>query len=463
MKQAVSKFKLLILSGLVFLFIILATLPVLAVSVRDVPNPRQTYGGWVTDMAEVLTDDTEKQLNRMIAQFEAKTTIEIAIVTVAETQPSPSPKAFTTELFNTWGIGKARYNNGLLLMISVGERRVEIETGSGLESLLPNSKLQELLTSEITPKLSQDDFNGATLAGTQAFITTLSNEISASPLAEDNSAIARFSHLLWRMFLTAGIAIGFTAICVFLYRQYQNYSKRQADRKLKKFVYLASAMERGWALFLDLLLLAIVYGIVAFLTSGTYKAPLILTDAQVPLPVAIALMLGNFEAAFDLGFLTGWSSFGAALLIYRTIAEAVLKCTFGQLATGVRVVKADNSFLGVSNKRLSNLKVTEEKPIRYHTALVRNLMLGIDGFFIYLVGVVAINRSDKSQRLGDRLAQTVVICRNLNSPYRQGLKDGNSGIWSIDSDFDGGTSNGGGAGSDFGGGTSDGGGAGSDF
>ena len=455
MKQAVSKRELLILSGVVFLLIIiLATLPVLALSVRDVPNPRQTYGGWVTDLAGVLTDDTEQQLNRMIGQFEGQTTIEIAVVTVAETQPSPSPKALTTELFNTWGIGKARHNNGLLFLISVGERRVEIETGSGLESLLPSSKLQALLTTEITPKLDQDDFDGATLALTQALITTLSNEISASPLAEGNSAVVRFSHLLWRMLLTAGSAIGFTAICISLYRQYQNYREGQAARKLKKIVDLASVTERGWALFLDLLLLAIVYGVVAFLTAGPDKAPLVLTDAQVPVPVGIALMLGNFEGAFDLGFLTGWSSFGAALLIYRTIAEASLKCTFGQLAAGVRVVKADKSFLGVSKKRLSNLQVTEEKPLSYYAALVRNLMLGIDGFFIYLVGVVAINRSDKSQRLGDRLAQTVVVCRQINSPERQGLKSaylagGSFGIWSIDSDFGGGTSDGGGTGSDF--------------
>ena len=156
----------------------------------------------------------------------------------------------------------------------------------------------------------------------------------------------------------------------------------------------------------------------------------------------------------DLGFLIGWSGFGAALLIYRTIAEAVLKCTFGQLAAGVRVVKADNSFLGVSNKRLKNLEKREEKPISYSVALVRNLMLGIDGFFLYLFGIAVILRSNKSQRLGDRLAQTVVICRHLNSPYRQGLKSpyiagGSFGIWSIDSDFGGGTSDGGGTGSDF--------------
>ena len=131
-----------------------------------------------------------------------------------------------------------------------------------------------------------------------------------------------------------------------------------------------------------------------------------------------------------------------------------LRCTFGQLVAGVRVVKADNSLLGITNKRLKCLEVQEETPISFYAALVRNLMLAIDGFLMYLVGVVAMNRSDKSQRLGDRLAQTVVVCRQISSPARPGLNSpyiagGSFGISDINTDFGGGTSDGGGAGSDF--------------
>ncbi|MGB6166190.1 MAG: TPM domain-containing protein [Geitlerinemataceae cyanobacterium] len=253
MQQVIYKLQLLLLSGVVFFFLLLPTFPGLALSVGDVPNPRRIDGGWVTDMAGVLSDPTEQQLNRTIAQFEDRTTIEIAVVTVKTTQPSPSPKAFTTELFNTWGIGKARHNNGLLFLIATEDRRVEIETGSGLESLLPSSTLQALLASEITPKLSQGNFDGGTLSGTQALIETLYHQISASPLGGSKSAVVGFSQLLWRMLLTASMAIGFTAICIFLYRQYQNYRDRQTDRHLRRFVGPATVMERGWAVMLDVL------------------------------------------------------------------------------------------------------------------------------------------------------------------------------------------------------------------
>ncbi|WP_205127834.1 MULTISPECIES: hypothetical protein [Okeania] len=53
------------------LALMLYSLPSLALTVQDVPNPRQNYGGWVTDMAEILSTDTEAKLNKMISDLEA--------------------------------------------------------------------------------------------------------------------------------------------------------------------------------------------------------------------------------------------------------------------------------------------------------------------------------------------------------------------------------------------------------
>ena len=47
-------------------------LPSLAVKVETVPNPRQTYSGWVTDQAQMLSPQAERQLNQMIGKLEAQ-------------------------------------------------------------------------------------------------------------------------------------------------------------------------------------------------------------------------------------------------------------------------------------------------------------------------------------------------------------------------------------------------------
>lgn len=155
------------------LFLILFPLLTHAITVQDVPNPQQEYGGWVSDMANILSNDTENQLNQMISELEATTGAEIAVVTVLTTAPSPNPKAFTTELFNHWEIGKAGTDNGVLFLTAVEERRVEVETGYGVEGVLPDAKVGNILKTQVTPRFREGDFEGGILAGTQGLIEAI--------------------------------------------------------------------------------------------------------------------------------------------------------------------------------------------------------------------------------------------------------------------------------------------------
>ncbi|MGB7415695.1 MAG: TPM domain-containing protein [Thermosynechococcaceae cyanobacterium] len=129
-------------------------------------------------MANILSAPTELKLNQMISKLEAENSSEIAVVTVPETVPSKSPKTFATQLFNTWGIDKKGKDNGVLFLISKGDRRVEIETGYGIESILPNTEVKQLIDSQILPSLKQDNFDQGVLLGTTALVTALRNKDS---------------------------------------------------------------------------------------------------------------------------------------------------------------------------------------------------------------------------------------------------------------------------------------------
>ncbi len=170
----------------------------LALDIKDIPNPRQINGTWVTDMAEILSDETESQLNQMISQLELQNGSEIAVVTVPETSPSATPKEFATTLFNYWHIGKADQDNGVLFLISKGDRRVEIETGYGIEPILPNTQVSTIIETQITPRFKQGDFDGGTLAGTKALVVVLespqtSNTTTQTLLLHQSSTFAEES------------------------------------------------------------------------------------------------------------------------------------------------------------------------------------------------------------------------------------------------------------------------------
>ena len=164
-----------------FCLTVLSPLSVHALTVEEVPNPRQVNGTWVMDMANILSEDTESKLNQMISNLEIENGTEIAVVTVLETSPAASPKAFTTELFNHWGIGKADEDNGVLFLVSVGDRRVEIETGYGIEPMLPDAQVGKIIETQITPLFKQSNFDDGTLAGTQALIVQLGGEANPIP------------------------------------------------------------------------------------------------------------------------------------------------------------------------------------------------------------------------------------------------------------------------------------------
>jgi uncharacterized membrane protein YgcG len=212
----------------------------LALDVKDVPNPRKINNTWVTDMAGILDEPTENQLNSMIAQLEQKNGTEIAVVTVYKTFPAASPKAFTTELFNYWGIGKKEQNNGILFLVSTGDRRVEIETGYGINKILPNAQVGNIINTQVTPRFKESDFNGGTLAGTKALIVALDKPqktistaqiVSPTQSSTIRQEATQDNEFPWGLLLGGGVILGggfILAIAVnnsVKRRKYQNTTK----------------------------------------------------------------------------------------------------------------------------------------------------------------------------------------------------------------------------------------------
>ena len=147
-------------------------LPASALTVQDIPNPR-VHGGWISDTAEQISAPMERRLNGLITFLEAKTATEIAVVTIPDTPPEVSPKDFATDLFNTWGVGKAEENNGVLLLLSMGDRRIEIELGRGMNDVLSDDRLASLLQDTLRPLLQSGNVDQALWAGVGAIVADL--------------------------------------------------------------------------------------------------------------------------------------------------------------------------------------------------------------------------------------------------------------------------------------------------
>ncbi len=149
-----------------------------SLAIQDIQNPQTAYGGWVADAADVLNTHTETRLNRTISDFEADTHAEIAVVTVPQVDANTTPRAFGLRLFNHWGIGKAHENNGVLIFLSMDDRRAELITGRGIESMLTDTEAQDIINAKMLPPLRRTRPNEAVLEGTSAVIEELKQELA---------------------------------------------------------------------------------------------------------------------------------------------------------------------------------------------------------------------------------------------------------------------------------------------
>lgn len=125
-------------------------------TVPTVPNPRVVHGGFVTDAAHVL-GAAEPVIEARLRDLEARTGAEVALV-ILPSIGDAVPKYFANALFEYWGVGKKRVDNGVLVLHVLDQRRVEIETGYGSEGPLPDVKCHWLIESLVIPAFKAGHF-----------------------------------------------------------------------------------------------------------------------------------------------------------------------------------------------------------------------------------------------------------------------------------------------------------------
>lgn len=152
--------------GLLRLDAVLAALLalVLAFSSADAAPKFPQLTGRIVDNAGLLTADDKAAIEAELAALEAKSTDQIAVVTV------PSLDGYTIEdygyqLGRHWGIGQAGKDNGALLIVAPNERKVRIEVGRRLEPLLTDTMSSLIVNNAILPRFRRGDFSGGIRAG----------------------------------------------------------------------------------------------------------------------------------------------------------------------------------------------------------------------------------------------------------------------------------------------------------
>jgi len=135
-------------------------------------QPTIALAGRVTDAANVLDAAQEASLSQRLEQLEHETRRQMVIVTVP-TLGGRAIDAFTRDLGNAWGIGRADYDDGLILLIAPHERQVRIAVGYGLEKVLPDALCKKIIDEKMLPPFREGDLPRGIEAGARALIDRL--------------------------------------------------------------------------------------------------------------------------------------------------------------------------------------------------------------------------------------------------------------------------------------------------
>lgn len=115
--------------------------------------------GRVNDFADVIDPATEAEIDRRLDQLEQKTSSEIAVATIASLGDM-SIEEYANRLFRQWGIGQAKQDNGVLILVAPNDREMRIEVGYGLEGVLPDGLAGEIIRDQFTPRFRDGDYAG---------------------------------------------------------------------------------------------------------------------------------------------------------------------------------------------------------------------------------------------------------------------------------------------------------------
>jgi uncharacterized protein len=126
----------------------------------------------VNDFAGVIDPGSAAAMDGMIRELQEKTGDAVVVATVATVEPYGTAKEYAVKLFENRGrgIGQKGKDNGILILLAMKERRVEIEVGYDLEQWITDGFAGETSRTVMAPPLTAGRFGEGLLAGTERIV-----------------------------------------------------------------------------------------------------------------------------------------------------------------------------------------------------------------------------------------------------------------------------------------------------
>lgn len=168
--------------------------------------------GQVVDPGHQLAPAAAARLDAELEDLRARTGHAI-VVLVLPTLAGEPIEDVAYRAFNSWGVGATGVNDGVLLVVATGDRKIRIETGKGVGGALTDLQSNDIIRLQIAPALAKGALDAGIEAGVQAIAAALAQDPSLAPAtrAPPSSSTAGGNSMVLLILIGVMIVLGIGA------------------------------------------------------------------------------------------------------------------------------------------------------------------------------------------------------------------------------------------------------------
>ncbi|MCP4055437.1 MAG: TPM domain-containing protein, partial [Mesoflavibacter sp.] len=129
----------------------------------------------VYDYVNLLSASEKSTLENKLVKYSDSTSTQIVVAVIASTK-GEYINYLATEWAHEWGIGQAKEDNGIFILLARDDRKIMIATGYGVEHLLTDAMSRRIIERDIIPYFKRNDYYGGLNRGADAIFEVLKGE-----------------------------------------------------------------------------------------------------------------------------------------------------------------------------------------------------------------------------------------------------------------------------------------------
>ena len=167
------------------LFLVLSSFSISVAQFKIPQKPKLEEQTSVYDYINLLSPQETKSLEQKLIRYSDSTSTQIVLAIISTTD-GENINFLGANWGHAWGIGQAKEDNGILILLARDDRKIAINTGYGIEPLLTDALSKRIIETVIIPEFKQDKYYDGLNKGADAIFNVLNGEFKEDRSFDNN-------------------------------------------------------------------------------------------------------------------------------------------------------------------------------------------------------------------------------------------------------------------------------------